>query len=544
MSEQGQNAKTTGPAAWWTARAPLGRGAAFGLATLSAPGFAFAFPGIDIWPLAFVCHVPLLIALRGQTVARATWLGLAWGFVTTMIGFYWLVDMLEVFSGFGLPLCILFAAILCLYQAGLFALCTHLYARGARRGWPAGLMFAGAFATSELLFPLLFPWYFGACAHSVPILMQTADLGGPITVSLMFVASNLAIYALAEWRLLGMPLCRRTVTVGATVVLVALVYGYVRIRQIDARMASIDTVKIGMVQGNAKLGQRRGALEIHRQLTLDLKKRGAELVVWSEAAIPGAFDHRSYQRLVEQRVTRGLGVPIVMGGVIYQRLSKEELAKHPKGRRARFYNTALSIDAKGKVLGRYDKQFLLMFGEYLPFGETFPSLYEMSPNSGAFSPGTSFKPLPLGEHRLATMICYEDIIPSFVNKLVATETPDLLVNLTNDAWFGDTTEPWIHLALAKFRTVEHRRYLVRVTNSGVSAIVDPVGRIVVQGGTFKREALLGEARYMKSNTIYGSMGDAAWWLVSLLTIAAGFVDRRRLRPSAPPPTAPTPGQDP
>src|SRR5690606_15659256 len=101
-----------------------------------------------------------------------------------------------------------------------------------------------------------------------------------------------------------------------------------------------------------------------------------------------------------------------------------------------------------------------MFGEYLPFGDTFPVLYEWSPNSGAFSPGTSFEPLRYGDHRLATMICYEDIIPSFVNKLVDAGEPDLLVNMTNDAWFGDTAEPWQHLALAKFRSVEHHMFLV------------------------------------------------------------------------------------
>ena len=116
-----------------------------------------------------------------------------------------------------------------------------------------------------------------------------------------------------------------------------------------------------------------------------------------------------------------------------------------------YFNTALLADEKGEILGRYDKQFLLAFGEYLPFGETFPVLYDWSPNSGRFTPGTSIEPLVLGEHRISALICYEDILPSFVNKIVAHADPDLLVNLTNDAWFGDSTEPWIHFALAKMR---------------------------------------------------------------------------------------------
>ena len=120
---------------------------------------------------------------------------------------------------------------------------------------------------------------------------------------------------------------------------------------------------------------------------------------------------------------------------------------------------ALMVDEQGAVTGRYDKEYLLAFGEYIPFGDTFPILYQWSPNSSRFSPGASFDPLPLGDHKISALICYEDILPGFVNRMVRHADPDLLVNLTNDAWFGDSTEPWIHFALAKLRAVEHRRLL-------------------------------------------------------------------------------------
>jgi apolipoprotein N-acyltransferase len=186
---------------------------------------------------------------------------------------------------------------------------------------------------------------------------------------------------------------------------------------------------------------------------------------------------------------------------------------------------------EGKILGRYDKRYLLAFGEYLPFGETFPQLYGMSPNSGRFNRGASLEPLRWKDHRISAMICYEDILPDYVNKLVSAGDPDLLVNLTNDAWFGDSTEPWIHLALAKMRAVEHRRYLVRATNSGVSAIVDPVGRVVTQGGTFREEALLGEARFLRATTVYGIVQDTPWYLAALVIGAMAFVSspKRRLK---------------
>jgi apolipoprotein N-acyltransferase len=107
-----------------------------------------------------------------------------------------------------------------------------------------------------------------------------------------------------------------------------------------------------------------------------------------------------------------------------------------------------------------------------------------------------------------------------VNSIVRNGNPDLLANLTNDAWFGDSTEPWIHLALAKLRAVEHRRYFVRSTNSGVSAIIDPVGRVVAHTGTFRAESLAGEVAWLRGGTVYGTLGDGPFWLATLAAVYA------------------------
>jgi apolipoprotein N-acyltransferase len=133
----------------------------------------------------------------------------------------------------------------------------------------------------------------------------------------------------------------------------------------------------------------------------------------------------------------------------------------------------------------------------------------------------------LNGHQIATFICYEDIIPSFVRSILRSGNPDLLVNITNDAWFGDTTEPWIHLALAQLRAVEHRRFLVRSTNSGVSAFIDPVGRVIANTGTFREEALTAEIAWLRATTPYELWGDAPWWLASLVIGVAAFGQRKR-----------------
>ncbi len=527
---------------------PLSARLAFPAAVLSGFLYFLAFPGMDVWPLSFVALVPLIVALRGQSPRRGLLLGWLAGLTMTMCGFYWLVSMLETFSGFPVLLCVVFMTLLCAYQGGRIALLGWLVARSEQRGWPAWLAFALAFPASELLFPLLFPWYYGATVHQVPALIQVAEIGGPLLVGLCLVAGNLA---LAELVVAGLTRRRpRWVLAGslAAVPLLCALYGAIRIPMIERAVERADPVRVALVQANMSLLGKRlhpdEALERHLALTRGaMQEKPVDLVVWSETSIGGAVDERYEKAYYKSRVGRQIPVPTIFGAVLRKEVSD--------ARKYTLSNSALVTDATGNVVGRYDKQFLLGFGEYLPFGETFPVLYEWSPNSGHFTPGKSFDPLPVGKHSVATFICYEDIIPGFVNRIMSNGTPELLVNLTNDAWFGDTTEPWIHLALSKMRAVEQRRFFVRSTNSGVSAFVDPVGRVVARTPTFSEIALAKDLRWLKLSTPYQTLGDTPWWLVTMAGIAFAFVRRpqqfgraksRRSRPSLRPrPSAPPSG---
>ena len=498
---------------------PLGTRAAALCAILSGFLYFLAFPGVDAWPLAFVAFVPLIVALRGQAPRRAAWIGWLAGFTMTMVGFYWLLEMLQTFSGFGLPLCILFMAILCAYQAGRIAVLGYLSARAEKNGWPSGLAFALGFVASEQAYPLLFPWSYAATVHQVPALVQLAELGGPILVALPLVAVNLALAELVLARREGRPFRRRLVGALAAAPLVSALYGAVRIGGVDARVDAAPKGRVGLVQANMSLfGKRKEkaeGLRRHLRLTQELRKGGElDLVVWSETSVMGAVEEHAIETAFPERFSREIGVPALFGGVLVRPVADE--------REFVFFNSAILTDAAGDVKGRYDKQFLLAFGEYLPFGDSLPVLYKYSPNSSRFSPGTSLQPLADGKHEIATFICYEDIVPSFVNSIVRNGEPDLLANLTNDAWFGDTTEPWIHLSLAKLRAVEHRRYFVRSTNSGVSAIIDPVGRVVAHTDTFQARALAGTIAWLKGRTVYELLGDAPFWLVTLGALYAAF----------------------
>jgi apolipoprotein N-acyltransferase len=521
-------------------------------AILSGLLYFVAFAGFDQWWLTFVALVPLYISLQGQTPKRGAWLGFLCGLTMNLGGFYWLLNMLRTFSGFPIPLCLVFVVIICAYQGSRLAVMGWLYGRASMRGWPAPLVFAGAFAASELVFPLLFPWYYAATVHQIPVLMQVAELGGPILVGLVLVAVNLAVAEPLRARLVARRQLvasrvtpyrgsataeelvtydydKRVIGVGVIALVLSTLYGTARIPMVRSSIEAAPSAKVGFVQGNMGLMQKREdpgeGLRRHRRLTAELRQKGADFVVWSESsvtfAVPEAVGTKGH--FFRDRFAASLGMPAIFGAVLF-RVDPD---------RERWFNTAIATNEKGEVTGRYDKQFLLAFGEYLPFGDTFPVLYKWSPHSGRFSPGKSLDPVILDvkgvKHPVSVLICYEDILPGFTNRAVAHANPELLVNITNDAWFGDTTEPWEHLALAKFRAIEHRRYLVRSTNSGVSAIIDPLGGVVTHTKTFVADAQEGTIRWLRGGTAYELFGDGPWYLATLAMAWAAFRPRRKPR---------------
>ncbi len=216
---------------------------------------------------------------------------------------------------------------------------------------------------------------------------------------------------------------------------------------------------------------------------------------------------------------RGFSTAVLLGLITYDSAGPG-ISPVRDGRDARkTYNSAMLLDGDGRVLGRYDKNYLLIFGEYIPFGDRFPQFYEWLPEASHFYPGTTVETFPFKGHQLGVMICYEDIIPRFTRRL-ADKDPNVIINVTNDAWFGKTSEPAHHLALATFRAIENRLWLVRSTNTGISAFVDSAGRIVGATDLDNPEVLVRDVPMLQSNTIYRSLGDWFAWLLGLATMVA------------------------
>lgn len=467
------------------------------IAAASGALWFLAAPDFDLWPLAWLAPAPLCWLIdRAPTPRRArryAWLA---GTVCSVGGFSWVVELLGRYSSFPTALAALVLVALAAYQ-GLVFWAFAWAARSVRdhsrkvmgAPLPMALIAPLGFACFETVWPMLFPYNLAITqAWQTPI-VQLSELTGPAGVTALLFAVGGAIYDLATERTLR----RRLVPAAgaAAAVALTLVWGYVRMAQIEAARAAAPELRVGLVQSNmpfdgAELDEPAFPMSRVRAIqdvTADLEARGAALVVWPESAFPYLLARDAVPGPAPVVVRhRGLGgdeveptpafdVPLIVGATTYAEPFDPD--RPP-------YNSAFLL-VGDRFLERADKNHLVMFSEHIPGADTFPALADMLPRgSGHFTAGDALTVFELeldgATYRLAPLICLEDTLP-VVGRELAARHPHLLVNLTNDTWFGDGAEPWQHLALAVFRAVELRTDLVRAVNSGVTSHVDATGRV-------------------------------------------------------------------
>jgi apolipoprotein N-acyltransferase len=479
--------------------------------------FFLGYAGFDHYYLEWVCLVPLLWALRGASPRRAFLLGWVAGIVGHLGGFYWIIHMFQQFAAVSWPLATLGLLIL----AATNGLVVAIWAWGTRlitrdTGWKVVWVAPVVWTAVEKFWPEVFPNYLGASQYRLTPLTQIADLSGILGVSFLVVYINAVIYAVICCWLESRTLPRRTLLFFAVTLVLVLGYGAQRMQAFDKDVAAAEKLTVGLIQTN------RGAADNHvdqetrlseyHELSRKVAAAGVlDLIVWPEAVCTLHLLTRG--DTLPPALVSGSGTPILLGACL--QTGEEDPP--------RTSNSALLTDPSGRILGSYDKSVLVPFGEYIPFGDTFPTLYSWSSYSGGFWPGEIRKPLLLGRHLLSVSICYEDIFPGHIRKLMdggrGHRVPEAMFNLTNDSWYGRSTEPLEHLALATFRAIENRRCLVRVTNTGLSAFVDPVGRIVSHTGVWTKEVLVGRVPLLTGRTLYGLLGDWIGWLCAILTLS-------------------------
>ncbi|MBK5273580.1 MAG: apolipoprotein N-acyltransferase [Desulfuromonadales bacterium] len=495
------------------------------------------YAGFEQFYLEWICLVPVLWAIRDQRPGRAFCIGWLAGIIMNIGGFYWAIEMFRQFAGMPWPLGALGLLLLAAANGivlAAWAWATRLITRDT--GWNVAWISPVIWTALEKFWPEIFPYYLGASQYKLPLVTQIADLTGILGVSFMVVYINSTLFAATEQWFVKRKIAIRQLLVLAAVLAAVLIYGQVRIRAVDRQAAAAKHLTIGLIQTNHGAGDRRqgpeSQLRMHQEMSRTLAaSQLLDLIVWPESILGIRLKSRAAS--LPPGVLGDTHTPTLFGAVLL--LGEGGDARPP-------YGSALLTDGSGRILGTYEKMVLVPFGEYIPFGEIFPALYSLAPSStGRFRPGESLEPLLFGKYLFSVNICYEDIFPGQVRSLMRgghdRRIPDVMFNLTNDSWYGNSTEPMEHLALASFRSIEHRRSLVRSTNTGISAFVDPVGRIVTHSGIWTRETLVDRVPMMQGRTLYALCGDWIGWFCALLTLAgigrALLVSARHDKPSQP-----------
>jgi len=484
-----------------------------------------AAPFLEPWlfPLAWVAFVPLFYAIdRAASLRRAILYGWLMGLVAHLIGFHWLTYTISVFGGFpfagSVIVFVLYAALQAIALA-LFALLVRMIGLGPMMIFPA--LF---WVSLEFLFPLLFPWYIANSQVAFLWLIQTADLVGPYGTGFIVMWFSAALYhalfMAAEVRQKILPLAYACLAI-----IVALVYGYQRLQSVSNEMAGAAKLSVGAVQGNVDIDMKwnpvlaQKNLDQHRRLTNELD--AVPLVIWPESAVEALIPENMQALPLEV-------MPAFKNERAYFIFGAKTFRGNPGQANGKAFNTAFFTDSKGRILARYHKQVLLAFGEYLPFAKLlswFPAL----PMADGFTPG----PGPAVFHlprsvRAAPLICYEDLLPEVVRKFVSETRANVLINLTNDAWYGRSVGPWQHLRLAQSRAIETRRSLLRVTNTGVTSLVNAKGELVKTLPMFSAAVMHTEVDILNETTYYVRFGD---WFAWVMTIATAGLALFRLKRS-------------
>jgi apolipoprotein N-acyltransferase len=451
---------------------------------LSALLYALAFPPYGFGALAWGCLVPLLLALRGRGVRGAIALGLLWGGL----------------AAFGVA-------------GPLPGAVTNFFQQPVLVGWLGGLAVMGCSFAFYPVFGVSLPWaLLGYSQVGFDFMTQVASLAGVYAISFVLAAINAALAELIWSFRAGRPLrgALANVVVAALISAAALAYGWLELREAERPQARATPVPVAIAQGNLDLGARWQTeffgrnLDDYLDLTLGSIQAGPpEIVVWPENAFTFHLEEEPLFRDAIARVLATADAELIAGGPSATRSDPP-----------RYHNSVFLIDASGSVLSRYDKRVLLPFAEYLPL----PGLdfVRRSFSVSSFSPGEEIALLQSRAGPAGIIVCNEAMLPEVAAARVRRGAT-LLVSPSNDSWIPDTRFAQMMLNLVSLRAVEQRRYLVRASTSGPSAIVDPWGRINIRSEAFQREIVLGVVRPRSELTLYARVGDL-FGLVCLATV--------------------------
>ena len=486
------------------------------LSLLSGILLILSFPNLNLEFLAWFALVPLFYSIKERTVLSSFFLGFITGLTSFLGIIYWIVVAVHTYGNVPLLPSVLILLLLVLYLSlyiGTFAMLTRLIQ--LRFGSRMIILAPFLWVALEYLRSFLltgFPW--ADLGHSQYLnlpFIQIADITGVYGLSFVILFVNAVFYlVLDQWPKKRFPY--REILIASIILTGILIYGYSQIGTIDQKTRKEQALRVRVVQGNIDQSIKwnesfqKETLEIYARLSLQAAKEKPDLIIWPETATPFFFqDAKEYEPLV-------LGVPARANAYLLFGSPSYKIQEKKVGH----YNSAYLAAPSGEIVGRYDKIHLVPFGEYVPLGEIL-KLGSLGEGIGDFKSGKEIINLSLPQAKFGVLICFEIIFPDLCRQFVK-KGANFLVTITNDAWFGRTSAPYQHLAIATFRAVENRVYVARAANTGISGFIDPKGKIIKKGGIFTEEAINGVIHLSNSKTFYTLYGDVFAWICSGFSI--------------------------
>jgi apolipoprotein N-acyltransferase len=307
-------------------------------------------------------------------------------------------------------------------------------------------------------------------------------------------------------------------------IVLSVVYGLVRLQNVAIEMAAAERLKVAAVQGNIDVDLKWNPVLAQRNLQayqkLTEQADDVRLVTWPETAVEAWVPENLAQLPADL-------MPAVDREKTHFIFGARSFRGRPTTPDFKAFNSVFLAEGTGRIVAYYHKQVLLAFGEYLPFAKLLSKLPAM-PFAEGFTSGEGARTLDLpGGVRIAPLICYEDLMPELSRRFVKAGDANVLINFTNDAWYGRTVAPWQHARLAQWRAIETRRSLLRVTNTGVTSVINAKGEMVQFLPIFTPAVLKAEVEVLEGQTLYVRFGDWFAWAMTLVAAALFLIPRHR-----------------
>jgi apolipoprotein N-acyltransferase len=492
-------------------------------------------PKLNLHLLVWIALLPLLLVLAGVS---SPWRAFAWAYLSGAIFFggscYWFVGVTRQYGGLSLTLALTALLAFVVVFSAFFGAFGLVVGWVARRSPPLALLLSPfLWVAMEMARTYLitgFPW--DLLGYAVPFagLRQIACVTGVYGLSfLAATTSALGAWALLRWR----SRWPRLVLGGWAVLL--LIGNWAFAPPVPAKGPNLAL----LVQPNVPLDEASATTwapwlnptKLNQLVTMSLdalsdqkrsegialNERGPQqvvappLIIWAENPAPFYFTRDRVFRSAVERMARQGGAYVVVNTVVPLGQGPSEIT-----------NSAVVVDPTGREILQYDKMHLVPFGEYVPAWAFPDKIGKITGEVGNFVPGTGYRVAPTPEGAIGVFICYEDIFPQLVRRIALTGA-QVLVNISNDAWYGDSAAAFQHLEMARFRAIENRRYLLRATNDGITASIDPYGRVEKQIPRHRAMVLPADFSYCRGQTFYTKRGDMFAWLCVALAGAIVLV---------------------